>query len=120
MKKTVFVLMFILAVVLGGCSAEPKPPTCEVSVSGNNINVVIDLPEEGTEYRNMHQLTPTGFTGTPSKLTIESGGSEVNYSNTGNSYNIKYNITYEKGEITSYHISIKGNVYGEVEHTCIK
>lgn len=120
MKERAIVFLLLLTIVLVGCSSEPKPPTCEVYVSGNNINVVIDLPEEGTEYRNMHQITPTGFTGSPSRLTVESGGSEVNYSKTGNTYNIKYNITYEKGEITGYQISIKGNVYGDVEHTCVK
>jgi hypothetical protein len=44
----------------------------------------------------------------------------MKYSKTGNSYNIAYTVTYENGEITKYRISIKGNVYGDVEHTCAK
>jgi hypothetical protein len=120
MKIVGIILSAILAMVLVGCSSEPKPPTCEVSVSNNQINVVIDLPEEETEYRNSHDLSPSGVSGTPSKVTIESGGSEVEYSKTGNTYNIEYTVNYEQGEITSYDISIKGNVYGDTEHTCKK
>ena len=120
MKIVVMIISAILAMALVGCSSEPKPPTCEVSVSNNKINVVIDLPEEETDYRNTHDLVPSGVSGTPSKVTIESGGSEVEYSKTGNTYNIVYNINYEQGVITSYDISIKGNVYGDTEHTCTK
>ncbi len=120
MKLTVLILTAILAMVLVGCSSEPEPPTCEVSVSNNRINVVITLPEEETEYRNTHELSPSGVSGTPSKVTIESGGSEVEYPKTGNQYTIEYTVNYEQGEITSYNISIKGNVYGDTEHTCKK
>ncbi len=120
MKLAAVVITVILAMVLMGCSSEPKSPTCEVSVSDNRINVVITLPEEETEYRNTHELSPSGVSGTPSKVTIESGGSEVEYSKTGNQYTIEYKINYEQGEITSYNISIKGNVYGDTEHTCKK
>ena len=53
-------------------------------------------------------------------MTIEGGGSSVNFSKTGNSYEINYTVVYEMGAIASYDISIKGDVYGDVEHTCSK
>ena len=113
--------LFLLSVILISCSSgEVKPPTCDVYVESNKINVVIDLPAEEMEYHDTHNLTAPGVSGTPSKVTIDSGGSSMEYSKTGNSYNIAYTVTYENGEITNYHISIKGNVYGDVEHTCTK
>jgi hypothetical protein len=91
-----------------------------VYVESGKINIIIDLPAEEMEYRSVNDLTVPGFSGLPSKVTIDSGGSLVEYSQTGNSYTIAYKVTYEDGEITDYHISIKGNVYGDVEHTCTK
>jgi hypothetical protein len=114
-------LLCLLSVIFISCgSGEVKPPTCNVYVENGKINVVIDLPAEEMEYHDTHNLTPSGVSGTPSKVTIESGGSSMKYSKTGNSYNIAYTVTYENGEIANYHISIKGNVYGDVEHTCTK
>ena len=113
-------LVFATGVFAMGCAGEIKPPTCDVYVDNEKITVVIDLPAEETDFRDTHNLTAPGVSGTPSKITIESGGASVEYSKTGNSYNIAYKITYENGEITNYHISIKGNVYGDVEHTCTK
>jgi hypothetical protein len=103
-----------------GCANEVKPPTCDVYVESGRINVVIDLPSEEMEYRSTHDLSMPGFSGLPRKATIEAGGSSVEYSKTGNSYEISYTVTYEDGEITDYKISIKGNVYGDDEHTCTK
>lgn len=122
MKKIYSIcLLFLVSIVLITCqSGEAKPPTCDVYVESGRIYVVIDLPAEEMEYRDTHDLTTPGVSGTPSKVTIESGGSSIEYSKTGNSYNIAYTVTYERGEITNYHISIKGNVYGDVEHTCTK
>jgi hypothetical protein len=120
MKIYLAALALAAAIFVTGCSKEVKPPTCEVYVEGGRINVAIDLPAEEMEYRNTHELTPPGFSGTPSKVTINSGGSSVEFPQTGNSYNIEYTVTYEDGEIADYHISIKGNVYGDVEHTCTK
>lgn len=113
--------LLLLSVVLVACSSgQVEPPSCDVYVEGESINVVIDLPAEETDYIDTHDLTAPGVSGTPSKVTIDSGGSSIEYSNTGNSYNIAYTVTYENGEITDYHISITGNVYGDVEHTCTK
>ena len=120
MRIKFLILIVLVGYLIVSCSGEVKPPTCDVYVSGNKINVVIDLPAEGMEYRDVHDLAPSGFSGTPSKVTIDSGGSSVEYPQTGNSYNIAYKVTYEDGEIASYHITIKGNVYGDVEHTCTK
>ena len=120
MKIKTFILLAIVGLLIVGCSGRTKPPKCDVHVSSNKINVVISLPAEGIDYHDTHDLTPSGVTGTPSKVTIESGGSSVEYPQTGNTYDIAYTVTYENGEIASYHISIKGSVYGEVEHTCTK
>ena len=120
MKAKILTILILVGVLLVACSGEAKPPKCDVFVSNNQINVVIDLPAEGLEYRDTHDLTPAGFSGTPSKVTIESGGSSVNYSKTGNTYNIAYTVTYENGEISSYDITIGGSVYGDVVHTCSK
>ena len=120
MKIRLGLILIVLGLVITSCSGEVKPPTCDVRVEGNRIIVGIDLPAEGMEYRGTHDLTPPGFTGTPSKLTVTGGGSSVNYSKTGNSYDIAYSVTYEKGEITTYQISIKSDVYGDIEHTCSK
>ncbi|MCL4274124.1 MAG: hypothetical protein KJZ77_09665 [Anaerolineales bacterium] len=120
MKIRFVMLVVIIAITTASCSGEVKPPTCDVYVSGGSINVVIDLPAEETKYRNMHELTPSGLSGIPNKVTINAGGSSVEFPQTGNSYNINYTVTYEDGDITDYHISIKGNVYGDVEHTCTK
>ena len=111
----------IIGLLLAGCNGgSAKPPTCEVYVEGDQVIVEIDLPAEETAYKDRHDLTPQGFTGTPSKMTIESGGSSVEYSQTGNTYDIAYTVDYEDGDITGYQISIKSNVYGDVEHTCTK
>lgn len=111
----------IIVLLLAGCKGGSiKPPACDVYVDGNRIIVEINLPAEGTTYIDRHDLTPSGFSGTPSEITIESGGSSVDYSKTGNTYNIAYTVNYKDGGIKSYHISIKGNVYGDVEHTCAK
>lgn len=118
--KAKLLLVALICILVAGCAGEAKPPTCDVYVQGNQVMVVINLPAEGSDYTGRHDLTPAGFTGTPSKMTIESGGSSVNYSKTGNSYEIAYTINYEMGEIASYDISIKGDVYGDVEHTCKK
>ncbi|MFQ5943240.1 MAG: hypothetical protein ACE5JF_06780 [Anaerolineales bacterium] len=83
-------------------------------------SVVISLPAEGMDYHGTHDLTPSGFSGTPSEVTIDAGGSAVEYFQTGNTYNIAYTVTYKDGDIASYDISIKGSVYGDVEHTCTK
>lgn len=113
-------LFFTTGMLIAGCSGAVEAPTCDVYVESNRIIVAIDLPAEGMEYRDMHDLTPPGFSGTPREVNIESGGSSVEYTKTGNSYDIAYTVTYKDGEITNYHISIKGTVYGEVEHTCTK
>jgi len=111
----------ILMLLLAGCKgAAVKPPTCDVYVSGNKIVVEITLPAEKTAYIDRQDLTPSGLKGTPSEVTIDSGESSVNYSQSGNTYNIAYKVNYKDGAITGYHISIKGNVYGDVEHTCDK
>ena len=111
----------IIVLLLVGCKgASVKPPTCDVYVNGNRIIVEINLPAEKTDYIDRHDLTPPGLKGTPSEITIESGGSSVDYSQTGNTYTIAYTVNYKDGDITGYHISIKGNVYGDVEHTCTK
>jgi hypothetical protein len=111
----------IIVLLLAGCKgASAKPPTCDVYVSGKKIVVEINLPAEGTAYIARHELTPQGFSGTPSKITIESGGSSVDYSKTGNTYNIAYSVNYEEGDIKDYNISIKSSVYGDVEQTCKK
>ncbi|GEM_PF-2586142 len=120
MKTKTFLLFVILGLLMVSCSRDVKPPTCDVYVSGNQVHVVINLPAEEMAYHDTHNLTPSGFSGTPSRVTIESGGSSVEYSQTGNTYDIAYTVTYEDGDITSYHISIKGSVYGDVEHTCTK
>lgn len=119
--RILFIMLLIAAGnFITGCAKEVKPPTCDVYVESGKINIVIDLPAEEMEYRSVNDLTVPGFSGLPSKVTIDSGGSSVEYSQTGNSYTIAYKVTYEDGEITDYHISIKGNVYGDVEHTCTK
>ena len=111
----------MLVLLLAGCKgAAVKPPTCDVYVSGNKIVVEITLPAEKTTYIDRQDLTPSGLKGTPSEVTIDSGGSSVNYSQTGNTYDIAYKVHYKDGAIASYHISIKGSVYGDVEHTCDK
>ena len=111
MKIKIFMLFTIVGMLIVSCAGEAKPPTCDVYVSSNQIHVVINLPAEEMDYHDTHDLTPSGFSGTPSKLTIESGGSSMEYSQTGNTYNIAYTVTYEDGDIESYHISIKGSVY---------
>jgi hypothetical protein len=118
--QKVFCLTMTILLLAGCKGASVKPPTCDVYVSGNEIIVEINLPAEETAYIDRHDLTPQGFTGTPSEITIESGGSSVNYSQTGNTYNIAYTVNYKDGDIKGYHISIKGDVYGDVEHTCTK
>ena len=120
--KGKLLLVALFCLLAAGCAgaSEVKPPTCDVYVQGNQVMVVINLPAEGLDYTSRHDLTPPGFTGTPSKMTIDGGGSSVNYSKTGNNYEINYNVVYERGEIASYDIFIKGDVYGEVEHTCHK
>jgi len=118
MKTVCLVLLAAVGVLLGGCTGEMEPPTCDVYVSGNRINVVVTLPAEGVDYHDTHDLVPSGFSGTPSEVTIDSGGSSVEYSQTGNSYSIAYSVTYRDGDIASYDISIRGSVYGDVEHTC--
>ena len=120
MKIKILILLSIVGMLFIGCSGGAKPPTCDVYVSSNQINVVINLPAEEMDYHDRHDLTPSGLSGTPSEVTIESGGSSVEYSQTGNTYIIAYTVTYEDGDITSYHISIIGSVYGDVEHTCTK
>lgn len=113
--------LFLVSAILAACGpGQVEPPSCDVYVEGENIKVVIDLPAEEMDYIDTHDLTAPGVSGTPSKVTIESGGSSVEYSNTGNSYEIGYTVTYDHGEITDYHISIAGTVYGDVEHTCTK
>lgn len=113
--------LIMIVLLLAGCNgASAKPPTCDVYVSGNQIVVEIDLPAEETTYIDRHDLTPRGFSGTPSEMTIESGGSSVAYSQTGNTYDISYTVNYKDGDITDYDISIKSSVYGDVEHTCTK
>ena len=67
----------IVGMLFAGCSGEAKPPTCDVYVSGNQIHVVIELPEEGFDYHDTHNLTQPGISGTPSRINIESGGSSV-------------------------------------------
>jgi hypothetical protein len=115
------IVLTIIVLLLAGCKgAQGKPPTCNVYVSGNQIVVEINLPAEKTAFIDRHDLTPPGMKGTPSEITIESGGSSVDYSQTGNSYTIAYTVNYADGDITGYHISIKGSVYGDVEHTCTK
>lgn len=119
MKRKLFIILAIVGLLAVGCSSgEVKPPTCEVYVGGNQIHVVVELPAEGMAYHDTQNLTPSGFTGTPSKVTIEAGGSSIEYSQTGNTYEISYTVTYEGGQITEYFISVKGNVYGDMEHTC--
>jgi hypothetical protein len=119
LQKVLGLTMIVL--LLAGCKgASAKPPTCDVYVSGNKIVVEINLPAEETAFIDRHDLTPQGLSGTPSEITIESGGSSVDYSKTGNTYTIAYTVNYKDGEIKSYDISIKGNVYGDVEHTCTK
>ena len=118
--KAKLIFVALICLLAAGCAGEAKAPICDVYVQGNQVMVVIDLPAEGLDYTGRHDLTPSGFTGTPSKMTIESGGSSVNYSKTGNNYEISYTVVYEMGEIASYDISIKGDVYGDVEHTCSK
>ena len=120
MKTRILILFAIVGLMFAACTGGTKPPTCDVYVSGNKINVDISLPAEDMDYHDTHDLTPSGVSGTPSKVEIESGGSAIEYPQTGNSYEIEYTVTYEDGEITNYHISIKGNVYGDVEHTCTK
>ncbi|HLC34366.1 MAG TPA: hypothetical protein VJJ70_05145 [Anaerolineales bacterium] len=120
MKKGCLVLFAAVGVLLAGCSGEVEPPTCDVYVSGNRINVVVTLPAEGMDYHDTHDLTPSGFSGTPSEVTIDSDGSSVEYSQTGNTYVISYTVTYRDGDIAGYDISIRGSVYGDVEHTCTK
>lgn len=117
--KIHFVMLVVAAgLITAGCSSGVKPPTCDVYVSSGRINVVIELPAEETEYRRTYDLAVPGFSGTPRKVNIDVGGSSMEYPQTGNSYMIAYTVTYEDGEITDYHISIKGSVYGDVEHTC--
>jgi hypothetical protein len=117
--KTGWLVQFAaIGVLLAGCSGEAGPPTCDVYVSGNRINVVVTLPAEGLDYHDTVDLIPSGFSGTPSEVTIDSGGSSVDYSQTGNTYSIAYKVTYRDGDIASYDISIRGSVYGDVEHTC--
>jgi hypothetical protein len=120
MKIHFVMLVVAVGMITASCSGQVKPPTCDVYVSSGRINVVIDLPAEEMEYRSTHDLAVPGFSGTPRKVAIDVGGSAMEYSQTGNSYTIAYTVTYEDGEITDYHISIKGNVYGDVEHTCTK
>ncbi|MFO8035728.1 MAG: hypothetical protein R6U57_03770 [Anaerolineales bacterium] len=120
MKKRLGMLIAITGMLVVGCAKEVKPPTCDVYTSNNQIHVVIDLPAEGTEYHDRHDLNPPGTSGTPSRVKIESGGSSMEYVQSGNTYDISYIVTYENGEIKSYDISIKGSVYGDVEHTCTK
>jgi hypothetical protein len=119
--RILFVMLLIAAGnFITGCANEVKPPTCDVYVESGKINIVIDLPAEEMEYRSTNDLKVPGFSGLPRMVTIETEGTSVDYSQTGNSYTIAYKVTYEDGEITDYHISIKGNVYGDVEHTCTK
>lgn len=118
MKTGSLVLFAAVGVLLAGCSGEVEPPTCDVYVSGDRINVVVTLPAEGMDYHDTQDLIPSGFSGTPSEVTIDSGGSSVEYSQTGNTYNIAYTVTYRDGDIASYDISVRGSVYGDVEHTC--
>ena len=120
MYTKAFSLLLIVGIFVMGCSGEVKPPACDVFVSGNRINVVINLPAEGMDYQNWHDLSSPGISATPSKVTIDAGGSSVEYQKTGNTYDISYTVIYEDGEIKDYNISIKGNVYGEVEHMCQK
>lgn len=100
MKIKNIILFVLVGMLITGCSGETKPPTCEVYVESNRINVVITLPAEGMDYKDINDLTPSGMSGTPSKVSIESGLSAVEYSQTGNSYHIEYGLTYEEGEIT--------------------
>ncbi len=120
MKVAVAVVVAVLFAVLLGCSGDVKPPTCDVSVDGNRVNVVIHLPAEDTDYTDTHDLAPAGVSGTPTKVTFEAGGSKVEYSQTGNAYEISYTVVYEKGDIASYDVSVKGNVYGDTEYTFTK
>ena len=83
MHTKVFALFVIAGIFVVGCSGEVKPPSCDVFVSGNRINVVINLPAEGIDYQNWHDLSSPGISGTPSKVTIDAGGSSVEYSKTG-------------------------------------
>lgn len=119
MRETWGALGTIL-VLLAGCSGAVGPPSCDVSVSGNQVVVEIDLPAEGLAYRDAHDLTPAGFSGTPSEVTFEARESTIEYSETGNSYVISYAVNYRQGEIGSYEITIGGDVYGDEEFTCSK
>ncbi|TAK11580.1 MAG: hypothetical protein EPO32_11635 [Anaerolineae bacterium] len=119
MRKS-WVVLGIIFILLAGCSGAVESPTCDVYVSGNQVIVEIDLPAEGMAYRDTHDLTPAGFSGTPSEVTFESGGSEIEYAQTGNTYLIAYTVNYKQGEISSYQITISGNVYGDEVFTCSK
>jgi hypothetical protein len=130
MKAMRAALCVVFVVLLAGCSGGAdlgaggetgaEPPTCEITASGGKVRVVIHLPEEETDYEDTHDLTPAGFSGTPSEVTIDSPASEVSYSQTGNTYEIGYKIVYKNGDISSYTVTVAGNVYGEVIHTLSK
>ncbi|RJP54912.1 MAG: hypothetical protein C4557_02330 [Anaerolineaceae bacterium] len=77
MKIPFATLAFAAGIFIAGCSGSTgtmEPPTCDVYVENNRIIVAIDLPAEDMEYRDTHDLTPPGFSGTPREVNIESGG----------------------------------------------
>jgi hypothetical protein len=101
-------------------ATDAEPPTADIRASGSKLYVVISLPEEGTDYKSTHDLTAPGISGTPAKVTIDSPASDVTYPQTGNTYQIGYNIVYENGGVASYKVTVAGNVYGDVIHTLTK
>ena len=113
-----FLIAGLMSMVVIACSGEASPPTCDVYVSGNQLHVVVDLPAEDMEYHDTHNLSAPGVSGTPSSVTIEAGGSSIEYGTTGNTYEISYTVRYADGAIADYDISIKGSVYGDEEFTC--
>jgi hypothetical protein len=101
-------------------ATEADAPTADVYAKGSKLYVVIHLPQEEADYKATHDLKAPGVAGTPSKVTIDSPASEVTYSQTGNSYQIGYNIVYENGDVASYKVTVAGDVYGDVVHTLTK